>query len=182
MGGPQSAVPSRPLSPRGRLISPRRRPPSPRPSRAWPLPATPRNLCSDVAPRLMLPTSSRQWSPRRAPSPRPAWSARSEHEPAVFARSESEQIFRAQVLRINHLMRAVHDRQWRDFVRNRVGDAAAAALESQGFFRSRRSQKKASRRASPTRRSSPTSRPLSELELNRLNVDSHRLHASRQPL
>ena len=70
-------------------------------------------------------------------------------------------------------MMAHHEREWKHFVVQRVGQQAAAALELQGFFRSRRTTKKSSRCGTPTKRRQPTARPLGELQLNMVSDDAN---------
>jgi hypothetical protein len=139
------------------------------------------------APPALAPTPSPRWvlpprpmSPRymsdRPMSPRPALDLH-EHR---LVRSESEQLFRAQVLAINRLLHVQHERQWTGFVRARAGDEAAAALEVQGFFNAPRPKKVASRAGTtPTKRCRPAARPLSHLELNQISDRAARLDGER---
>jgi hypothetical protein len=164
LGRPASPRRPRPASPR-RLASPRlaalptsrSASQAARPSKVCCQPASPRQHRCTASAAVKTGCSyevakSQPASPRRPLSPRPG-----SRRPVT----EAEQIFRAQVLRINRLMKAHHERQWQNFVRERVGIEAAAALELDGFFPSRR-------RKRSTKRQQPITRPLSEIELNRL--------------
>ena len=132
------------------------------------------------SPRWVLPP--RPMSPRylsdRPMSPRPALDLH-EHR---LVRSDSEQIFRAQVLAINCLLQGQHERQWRGFVRARAGDEAAAALDEQGFVNTLRPRASSRAGTTPTKRCRPAARPLSHLELNQISDRAARLDGEpREP-
>lgn len=79
-------------------------------------------------------------------------------------------MLRAQILKINSMMRKRHERDFAQYVQQRLGSAAAAAayLEEQGVAkRGGVSAKKGKRCSSSARCSRPLSaRPLNEAELN----------------
>ena len=189
-------------SPRGQAPSPRRLPSSPRPLRASAAPASPRpaspRLLSQrrhgaVAASLRPPSkatvaeTARQRSPRRLVlsrpiSPRPIsprFNVVEDLHQQDLVRSESEQLFRAQVLAINRLLQVQHERQWTGFVRARAGDEAAAALEVQGFFNAPRPKVASRAGTTPTKRCRPAARPLSHLELNQISDRAARLDGER---
>lgn len=87
-------------------------------------------------------------------------------------RTSEERLLRAQILKINALMRKRHESDFVQYVRQRMSstEAATAYLEEQGFFLKRGGKPSSAskgKRCSSARRARPLSaRPLNEAELN----------------
>ena len=87
-------------------------------------------------------------------------------------RTNEERLLRAQILKINALMRKWHESDFAQYVRQRMGSAEAATsyLEEQVFHLKRGGNPSSAgkgKRSSTARRARPLSaRPLNEAELN----------------
>ena len=85
-------------------------------------------------------------------------------------RTHEERLLRAQILKINSMMRKRHEVDFAYWVRQRLGSASAAAayMEDQGLTkRGGAPARKGKHRSSSARRTRPLSaRPLNEAELN----------------